>query len=158
IREELVMSLVSIIGPRPNLLGHSAGNFLRLEVAQPILTNTDLEKIRDIDNIAGGAFRTRTIDITWPAGEGADGMEKAIFRICQEATEAVLADYTILVLSDREAGENRIPVPSLLATAAVHNHLIRQGLRMSTGIVVETGEAREVHHFCVLAGYGAEAI
>ncbi len=158
IREELVMSLVSIIGPRPNLLGHQAGNYLRLEVAQPILTNTDLEKIRDIDNLAGGAFRTRTIDITWPAGEGADGMEKAIFRICQEATEAVLADYTILILSDREAGENRIPVPSLLATAAVHNHLIRQGLRMSTGIVVETGEAREVHHFCVLAGYGAEAI
>ena len=158
IREELVMSLVSIIGPRPNLLGHHAGNYLRLEVAQPILTNTDLEKIRDIDNVAGGAFRTRTIDITWPATEGADGMEKAIFRICQEATEAVLADYTILILSDREVSENRIPIPSLLATAAVHNHLIRQGLRMSTGIVVETGEAREVHHFCVLAGYGAEAI
>jgi glutamate synthase (NADPH) large chain len=158
IREELVMSLVSIIGPRPNLLGHHAGNYLRLEVAQPILTNTDLEKIRDIDNVAGGAFRTQTIDITWPASEGADGMEKAISRICQEATEAVLADYTILILSDREVGENRIPVPALLATASVHNHLIRQGLRMSTGIVVETGEAREVHHFCVLAGYGAEAI
>src|ERR1700742_1896714 len=158
IREELVMSLVSIIGPRPNLLGHHAGNYLRLEVAQPILTNTDLEKIRDIDNIAGGAFRTQTIDITWPASDGADGMEKAISRICQEATEAVLADYTILILSDREVGENRIPVPSLLATASVHNHLIRQGLRLSTGIVVETGEAREVHHFCVLAGYGAEAI
>src|SRR6202051_4971349 len=152
------MSLLSIVGPRPNLLGHSAGNFLRLEVAQPILTNTDLEKIRDIDNVAGGAFRTQTIDITWPASEGADGMEKAIFRICQEATEAVLADYTILILSDREVSENRIAVPSLLATASVHNHLIRQGLRMSTGIVVETGEAREVHHFCVLAGYGAEAI
>ena len=70
----------------------------------------------------------------------------------------MLADYTILILSDREVGEHRIPIPSLLATAAVHNHLIRQGLRMSTGIVVETGEAREVHHFCVLAGYGAEAI
>ena len=158
IREELVMSLVSIIGPRPNLLGHHAGNYLRLEVAQPILTNTDLEKIRDIDALAGGAFRTQTIDITWPANEGADGMKQAIFRICQEATEAVLADYTILILSDREVSEHRIPVPSLLATAAVHNHLIRQGLRMSTGIVVETGEAREVHHFCVLAGYGAEAI
>jgi glutamate synthase (NADPH/NADH) large chain len=158
IREELVMSLVAIIGPRPNLLGHSAGNFLRLEVSQPILTNTDLEKIRDIDNIAGGAFRTQTIDITWPAEEGADGMEKAIARICQEATEAVLADYTILILSDRRTGPDRIPVPSLLATASVHNHLIRQGLRMSTGIVVETGEAREVHHFCMLAGYGAEAI
>jgi glutamate synthase (NADPH/NADH) large chain len=158
IREELVMSLVSIIGPRPNLLGHHAGNHYRLEVTQPILTNTDLEKIRDIDNLAGGAFRTQTIDTTWPADEGAGGMEAAVARICQEATEAVLADYNILILSDREVGPDRIPVPSLLATAAVHNHLIRQGLRMSTGIVVETGEAREVHHFCVLAGYGAEAI
>jgi glutamate synthase (NADPH/NADH) large chain len=158
IREELVMSLVSIIGPRPNLLGHHAGNHLRLEVTQPILTNMDLEKIRNIDTLAGGAFRTQTIDITWPASEGADGMEKAVFRVCQEATEAVLVDFTILILSDREAGAHRIPIPSLLATAAVHHHLIRQGLRMSTGIVVETGEAREVHHFCVLAGYGAEAI
>src|SRR5690348_2178657 len=158
IREELVMSLVSFIGPRPNLLGHHAGNFLRLEVSQPILTNTDLEKIRDIDNLAGGAFRTQTIDCTWPATEGAAGMEAAIARICSEATEAVLADFTILILSDRNIGPGRIPVPSLLATAAVHHHLIRQGLRMSTGLVVETGEAREVHHFCVLAGYGAEAI
>jgi glutamate synthase (NADPH/NADH) large chain len=158
IREELVMSLVAIIGPRPNLLGHHAGNHYRLEVSQPILTNTDLEKIRDIDNLAGGAFRTQTIDTTWPAEEGAAGMEKAVARICQEATEAVLADYTILILSDRAVGPNRIPVPSLLATASVHHHLIRQGLRMSTGIVVETGEAREVHHFCALAGYGAEAI
>ncbi len=158
IREELVMSLVSIIGPRPNLLGHHAGNFYRLEVSQPILTNTDLDKIRDVDNLAGGAFRTQTIDTTWPASEGAAGMQPAIERICQEATEAVLADYTILILSDREVGADRIPIPSLLATASVHNHLIRQGLRMSTGIVVETGEAREVHHFCVLAGYGAEAI
>ena len=104
IREELVMSLVSIIGPRPNLLGHHAGNFLRLEVSQPILTNADLEKIRDIDNLAGGAFRTQTIDTTWPASEGAAGMENAIARICPEATEAVLADYTILILSDREVG------------------------------------------------------
>jgi glutamate synthase domain-containing protein 2/glutamate synthase domain-containing protein 1/glutamate synthase domain-containing protein 3 len=158
IREELVMSLVSIVGPRPNLLGHHAGNHFRLEVSQPILTNTDVEKIRDIDALAGGAFRTQTIDITWPAVEGADGMEKAIARICQEATEAVLADFTILILSDREVSEHRMPVPSLLATASVHNHLIRQGLRMSTGLVVETGEAREVHHFCMLAGYGAEAI
>jgi glutamate synthase (NADPH) large chain len=158
IREELVMSLVSIVGPRPNLLGHHAGNHYRLEVSQPILTNTDLGKIRDIDNLAGGAFRTQTIDTTWPASEGAAGMQPAIDRICQQATEAVLADYTILILSDREISADRIPVPSLLATASVHNHLIRQGLRMSAGIVVETGEAREVHHFCVLAGYGAEAI
>src|SRR5271165_7078818 len=129
IREDLVMSLVSIIGPRPNLLGHHAGNHYRLEVSQPILTNGDLEKIRDIENLAGGAFRTQTIDTTWPASEGAEGMERAVERVCREATDAVLADYTILVLSDRAVGPDRIPIPALLATAATHHHLIRQGLR-----------------------------
>jgi glutamate synthase (NADPH/NADH) large chain len=158
IREELVMSLVSMIGPRPNLLGHHAGNHYRLEVAQPILTNGDLDKIRNIDGVAGGAFRTRTIDTTWPASQGAAGMEAAVERICREATDAVLENHNILVLSDRTVGPDRIPIPSLLATAAVHHHLIRQGLRTSTGLVVETGEAREVHHFCVLAGYGAEGV
>jgi glutamate synthase (NADPH/NADH) large chain len=158
IREELVMSLVSMIGPRPNLLGHHAGNHYRLEVTQPILTNGDLEKIRDIEHLAGGAFRTQTIDTTWPASEGAEGMERAVERVCREVTDAVLADYTILILSDRAVGPDRIPIPALLATAATHHHLIRQGLRTSAGLVVETGEAREVHHFCVLAGYGAEAI
>ncbi|MDR3539316.1 MAG: glutamate synthase large subunit, partial [Acetobacteraceae bacterium] len=158
IREELVMSLVSMIGPRPNLLGHHAGNHYRLEVSQPILTNADLEKIRGIDGLAGGAFRTRTIDATWPAAEGTAGLARAVDRICREATEAVLADHNILILSDRAIGPDRIPIPALLATAATHNHLIRQGLRTSTGLVVETGEAREVHHFAVLAGYGAEAV
>jgi glutamate synthase (NADPH/NADH) large chain len=158
IREELVMSLVSMIGPRPNLLGHHAGNHYRLEVSQPILTNADLEKIRDIDNLAGGAFRTHTIDTTWPASEGAAGMERAVERICREATDAVLENHNILILSDRAVGPDRIPIPSLLATAATHHHLIRQGLRTGTGLVIETGEAREVHHFCVLAGYGAEAV
>ena len=158
IREELVMSLVSMIGPRPNLLGHHAGNHYRLEVSQPILTNGDLDKIRDIENLSGGAFRTETIDTTWPASEGSAGMERAVERVCREATDAALANFTILVLSDRAASADRIPIPALLATAAVHHHLIRQGLRTSTGLVVETGEAREVHHVCVLAGYGAEAI
>ncbi|MBM3373954.1 MAG: glutamate synthase subunit alpha, partial [Betaproteobacteria bacterium] len=158
IREELVMSLVSMIGPRPNLLGHQAGTHKRLEVSQPVLTNADLEKIRSISELLDGAFRTATIDTTWPAAEGAEGLEEALERICHEATDAVLADNNILILSDREVSADRIPIPALLATAAVHHHLIRQGLRMQTGLVVETGEAREVHHFCVLAGYGAEAI
>jgi glutamate synthase (NADPH/NADH) large chain len=158
IREQLVMSLVSMIGPRPNLLSQRAGTHKRLEVAQPILTNADLAKIRSIEEILDGAFRTVTIDCTWPALEGARGLEAALTRICLEATDAVLADNNILILSDRAVGPDRIPVPAALATAAVHHHLIRQGLRMQTGLVVETGEAREVHHFCVLAGYGAEAI
>jgi glutamate synthase (NADPH/NADH) large chain len=158
IREELVMSLVSMIGPRPNLLGHQAGAHKRLEVAQPILTNADLEKIRSIAELADGAFRTATLDTTWPAAEGAGGMERALERLCYAATDRVLADINILILSDRAVGQDRIPIPAALATAAVHHHLIRQGLRMQTGLVIETGEAREVHHMCVLAGYGAEAI
>jgi glutamate synthase (NADPH/NADH) large chain len=158
IREELVMSLVSMIGPRPNLYGRQAGVHKRLEVSQPILTNADLEKIRGIETLLDGAFRTATIDITWDAADGAAGLERTLEKICAAATRAVLKDSNILILSDRAASEDRIAVPALLATAAVHHHLIDLGLRMQAGLVVETGEAREVHHFCALAGYGAEAI
>ncbi|MGI9376068.1 MAG: glutamate synthase large subunit [Tsuneonella suprasediminis] len=158
IREELVMSLLSMIGPRPNLLGHEAGTHKRLEVEQPILTNEDLAKIRSVEAALDGAFRCATIDITWDAASGVEGIELAIKEMCWAATEAVLQDHNILVLSDRAQGPDRVPMPALLATSAVHHHLVRQGLRMQTGLVIETGEAREVHHFCVLAGYGAEAI
>ena len=158
IREELVMSLVSMIGPRPNLLGQHAGTHKRLEVAQPVLTNSDLEKIRSIEELLDGAFRTATIDTTWPASEGAAGLEKALDRVCHEATDCVLADRNILILSDRAVSAERVAIPALLATAAVHHHLIRRGLRTQTGLVVESGEVREVHHFCCLAGYGAEAV
>ncbi|HZU63377.1 MAG TPA: glutamate synthase large subunit, partial [Novosphingobium sp.] len=158
IREELVMSLVSMIGPRPNLLGHDAGSHKRLEIDQPILTNADVAKIRSVEAALDGAFRTATIDTTWDAASGAEGLEQAIKEMVWAATEAVLADKNILILSDRAQGPDRIPMPAALATAAVHHHLVRQGLRMQTGLVVETGEAREVHHFCVLAGYGAEAV
>ncbi|MBO9376138.1 glutamate synthase large subunit [Sphingomonas histidinilytica] len=158
IREELVMSLVSMIGPRPNLLGREAGTHKRLEVDQPILTNRDLTRIRSAEEQLDGAFRTETIDITWDAATGADGLAMALKEMCWAATEAVLADKNILILSDRAQSADRIAMPALLATAAVHHHLVKQGLRMQTGLVVETGEAREVHHFCVLAGYGAEAI
>jgi glutamate synthase (NADPH/NADH) large chain len=158
IREELVMSLVSMIGPRPNLLGHDAGTHKRLEVDQPILTNADIAKIRSVQAVLDGAFRTQTIDMTWDAEAGAAGLAQAIREMCWLATEAVLADKNILILSDRAQSADRIPMPALLATAAVHHHLVRQGLRMQSGLVVETGEAREVHHFCALAGYGAEAI
>jgi glutamate synthase (NADPH/NADH) large chain len=158
IREAMVMSLVSMIGPRPNLLGHHAGAFKRLEVSQPILTNEDLEKIRSIHDAVDGAFRTATLDATWPAGGSGTALEAALQRLCWEATEAVLADINVLILSDRATSRDRVPIPAALATGAVHHHLIRQGLRMQTGLVIETGEAREVHHFCVLAGYGAEAI
>ncbi|MEY6431521.1 glutamate synthase large subunit [Thioalkalicoccus limnaeus] len=159
IREELVMSLVCMIGPRPNLLGiDEAGQHWRLETPQPVLTNQDLERIRHIEYSSGGAFRTRTLDIVYPATEGAAGMGPALERLCQQAERAVLDGYNILILSDRNTNLDHIPIPSLLATSAVHHHLIRRGLRTSSGLVVETGSALEVHHFATLEGYGAEAI
>ncbi|WP_244606469.1 glutamate synthase large subunit [Arsenicitalea aurantiaca] len=159
IREELVMSLVSFIGPRPNLLDlEGQGTRKRLEVRQPILTNADLEKIRAIGEIDDNPFESKTLDITYPAADGAAGMEKALSALFAEAEMAVHAGINIIILSDRMVGPDRIPIPALLATAGVHHHLIRKGLRTSVGLVVETGEAREIHHFCALAGYGAEAI
>jgi glutamate synthase (NADPH/NADH) large chain len=160
IREEVVMSLVSFIGPRPNLLDlEGTSRQKRLEVYQPILTNEDLERIRAIGEVADNQFSSITIDITYAVEAGAAGMATALDVICAEAEEAVRSmDYNIIILSDRATGPDRIPIPSLLATSAVHHHLIRQGLRTSVGLVVETGEANEVHQFATLAGYGAEAI
>ncbi len=159
IREELVMSLVSLIGPRPNLLGHeSAGEHMRLEVSQPILTNTDLERIRHIEDHTGGAFRTRTLDICYPAIQGVVGMQGALESVCRRAEAAIGEGYNILILSDRDMDADHIAIPALLATSAVHHHLVRAGLRTESGLVIETGSAREVHHFATLAGYGAEAI
>ena len=158
IREELVMSLLSFIGPRPNILDLTgASKKKRLEVRQPILTNEDLEKIRCIGHYED-RFDTKTLDVTYPSREGAPGMEGALERLCERAEAAVHGGYNIIILSDRMVGPDRIPIPALLATAAVHHHLIRKGLRTSVGLVVESGEPREVHHFCCLAGYGAEAI
>ncbi|WP_034990866.1 glutamate synthase large subunit [Beijerinckia mobilis] len=158
IREELVMSLVSFIGPRPNILDHEGNSKRkRLEVRQPILTNADLEKIRSIGHFEE-SFDSKTLDITYASDKGAEGMEEALEKLCARADQAVSGGFNIIILSDRLVGPDRIPIPALLATAAVHHHLIRKGLRTSVGLVVETGEAREVHHFALLAGYGAEAI
>jgi glutamate synthase (NADPH/NADH) large chain len=159
IREELVMSLVSIIGPRPNLFDlEGLSRTKRLEVRQPILTDADLEKIRSISDVPDNHFRSREIDTTFHAGLGAAGMEQVLDEMCGRAEAAVREGVNIIILSDRAAGPDRIPMPSLLACAAVHHHLIRTGLRTSVGLVVESGEPREVHHFACLAGYGAEAI
>src|SRR5215831_7682550 len=159
IREELVMSLVSIIGPQPNLFDlEGMSTTKRLEVRQPILTNADLEKIRSISEVSDSHFRSQTFDITWSADTGAAGMAGALDALCCQAEKAVHDGINIIILSDRNAGPDYVPIPSLLACAAVHHHLIRQGLRMSVGLVIESGEPREVHHFACLAGYGAEAI
>src|SRR5665213_2061452 len=159
IREEIVMSLVSIIGPRPNLFDlEGTSKTKRLETRQPILTNEDLEKIRAISEVVDNHFKSVTLDMTWPAVDGAAGMENAIGALSAEAERAVRDGNNIIILSDRKAGTDRVPIPALLACAAVHHHLIRKGLRTSVGMVLETGEPREVHHFACLAGYGAEAI
>jgi glutamate synthase (NADPH/NADH) large chain len=158
IREELVMSLVSFIGPRPNIFDlEGNARRKRLEVRQPILTNEDLEKIRNIGSIED-SFDTKTLDITYAVERGAAAMEEMLTRLCERAEQAVKSGYNIIILSDRMVGPDRVAIPALLATAAVHHHLIRTGRRTSVGLVVETGEAREIHHFACLAGYGAEAI
>jgi glutamate synthase (NADPH/NADH) large chain len=158
IREELVMSLVSFIGPRPNLLDlEGTSRRKRLEVRQPILTNKDLEKIRCIGAVED-SFDTKTLDTTYPAEQGAAALDGAVDRLCDRAEAAVHGGYNIIILSDRLVGPDRVAIPALLATAAVHNYLIRKGLRTSVGLVVESGEPREIHHFACLAGYGAEAI
>jgi glutamate synthase (NADPH/NADH) large chain len=161
IREELVMSLVSFIGPRPDLMDlGSGGEHKRLEVDQPVLSNTDLERIRRIENHVDGSFRTYTLDICYRC-DGDDGvtMEAAIQRICEKAQRIVENQkHNIIILSDRGVDAKHVAVPALLATGAVHHHLIREGLRTEVGLVVETGEARRVHDFCLLAGYGAEAM
>ena len=159
IREELVMSLASFIGPRPNLLGlREDGEHMRLEVRQPILTNDDTEKLRHIELRTDGHFRSLTLDICTLADKGVAGMEAGLAELCEKAQEAVEGGVNVLILSDRGMDEAHVALPALLAVSAVHHHLIGTGLRTRTGLVIKTGEARELHHLAVLAGYGAEAI
>ncbi|HUH92635.1 MAG TPA: glutamate synthase large subunit [Casimicrobiaceae bacterium] len=159
IREELVMSLVTFIGPRPNLLGiRETDPPMRLEAQRPILTADEMEKIRHIELFTGGAFRSLELDICYLAEWGASGMEAALASLCAHAEDAIKLGYNILIVSDRKVSAQLMAIPALLATAAVHQHLVRKGLRTSTGLVVESGSVREVHHFALLAGYGAEAI
>ena len=153
------MSLVSFIGPRPNIFDNKAlSDVKRLEVKQPILTNEDMQKIRRISEIGDNHFVSRVLDITFDKNIGFDGFEKCLKGLCRKSEQVVKEGGNIIVLSDRQFGKKRIALPALLAVAAVHHHLIRKGLRTAVGLVVESAEPREVHHFAVLAGYGAEAI
>ncbi len=159
IREEIVMSLTSFIGSKPNLLGvDETKPAPRLEVHQPVLSHDDAAKLHSIDKLTKGKYKSKTLDITYPVKNGAAGCEAAIKALYKEADKAVAAGYNVLILSDRAVSDKRVAIPALLATASVHHHLVREGLRTSTGLVVETGSAREVHHFALLAGYGAEAV
>ena len=159
IREEIVMSLTSFIGPRPNLLGiDETDPPLRLEVHQPVLSNENFAKLRDINKLTQGRYKSLVLDITYPVTHGAKGCEAAIKALCAATDKAVADGYNVLILSDRAVSSKRVAIPALLACAAVHHHLIRKGKRTSAGLVVDTGSAREVHHFALLAGYGAEAV
>jgi glutamate synthase (NADPH/NADH) large chain len=159
IREELVTSLVSFIGPKPNLLGIDELNPpLRLEVGQPVLDFFEMEKIRHIDRYTQGKFRSCELDICYPVAWGKHAIEARLASLRAQAEDAVRSGYSILIISDRKVDRENVAIPALLALSAIHQHLVAKGLRTSTGLVVETGSAREVHHFALLGGYGAEAV
>jgi glutamate synthase domain-containing protein 2/glutamate synthase domain-containing protein 1/glutamate synthase domain-containing protein 3 len=155
IRESIVMSLQASVGPELNLLEESPNHAHQLVMPQPVLRNDELHKLRNVDHYV---FDTETLDCTWPIAEGPGGLERAVERLCAEAAAAVGLGVTVLILSDRAVSHERVPVPSLLAVSAVHHHLVRRGTRLRTGIVVESGEPREVHHIACLLGYGASAV
>ncbi len=159
IREAIVMSLVSFVGPKPNLLDINQVNPpMRLEVSQPVLDFADMAKLRDIEKHTQGKFRSYTLDITYPLAWGHEGVEAKLASLCAEAVDAIKGGKNILIISDRNVTATQVAIPALLALSAIHQHLVIAGLRTNAGLVVETGTAREVHHFAVLAGYGAEAV
>ncbi len=155
IREEVIMSLECYIGPEGNLLAPTAESSHRLAVPHPILTNHQMANLKAINH---RNWKCRVIDITYPVSEGAAGLRPALDRICAEARQAIREGYSLIVLSDRRISADRVPVSSLMATGTVHHHLVRHEERTQIGLLVESGEAREVHHFCLLIGYGADAV
>src|SRR5881275_1995529 len=155
IREKVVMSLSTGVGPQENLLTESPDHAHHLVISQPLLSNGELEKLRQVEH---HVYEADTLDATFPAEEGPAGLERAMERLCREASELIASGDNILIVSDRAASRDRVPIPALLAVAGVHHHLVREGTRLQTGLVVESGEPREVHHFAVLMGYGASAI
>ena len=155
IRESVVMSLQAGVGAEGNVLTEAPEQAHMLVMDQPILRNHELEKLRQVSH---EVFDAATLDITWPIEHGADGMERRLAMLCEEAARYVDAGANILILSDRNLGPERVAMPSLLAVAAVHHHLVRRGTRLRTGLVIESGEPRDIHHMATLIGYGAAAI
>jgi glutamate synthase domain-containing protein 2/glutamate synthase domain-containing protein 1/glutamate synthase domain-containing protein 3 len=155
IREEIVMSLATSLGSELNLFEETREHAHKLVLDQPILLNRELETLRHVSH---DVFAARTINTTWSLEEGEDGMRDALARICREASAAIDERVNIIILSDRLVSARRVPIPSLLTVAAVHHHLVREGTRLRAGIILESGEPREVHHFATLIGYGAVAI
>jgi len=155
IREAVVMSVSTGVGTEHNLLAETPEHARQLGMRTPILRNGELEKLRQVDS---ETFRARTLDITWPVAAGPEGMLAALDRVCGEADAALAGGINVLILSDRAVGPERAPIPALIAVGGVHHHLVREGTRLQAGLVIETGEAREVHHLATLIGYGASAV
>jgi len=155
IREEIIMSLECYIGPEPNLLETTRKHANRFRLRYPVLTNEDLAAIKHMDH---RGWRSRTIDITFDRDGASGQMAHGLDRICREAEEAIDQGYSIVILSDRKIAQGRVPISALAACGAVHHHLVGRAKRTRIGLVVESGEAREVHHHCLLVGYGADAI
>ena len=155
IREEIVMSLATSLGTERNLFDETPEHAHKLLLDQPILLNRELETLRHISH---DVFSSRTLDIVWSISDGPEGMQQALARVCEQAHEAIAEGVNIIILSDRLLGPARAAIPSLLAVSSVHHHLVREGTRLRAGIVLESGEPREVHHFATLIGYGASAI
>ena len=155
IREEIVMSLTSYIGGEGNILEETPGNCQLLKLEHPVLTNRDLEKLR---RVSRGDLLATTVSTVYVAAQGGEGLRSSLNELCRRASLAVRAGYTLLILSDRGADSKYAPIPSLLALATVHNHLIREQTRNQVALIVESGEPREVMHFSLLLGYGASAV
>jgi glutamate synthase domain-containing protein 2/glutamate synthase domain-containing protein 1/glutamate synthase domain-containing protein 3 len=155
IREELVMSLKAPLGAEQNLFDETPLHAHQLELENPVVDDAQLGRIRELSNGRMGAV---TLQALYPVKEGGAGLRAALDDLCRRAAEAVESGCSIVILSDRGHDQQRAPIPSLLATGAVHHHLIREGSRTRCGLVVESGEPREVHHFCLLVGYGAGAV
>jgi glutamate synthase (NADPH/NADH) large chain len=155
IREDIIMSISAYIGPEGNLFDSTPEHCHRLQLQHPILTNAEMAQLKEMDY---RGWKSKIIDITFGVDEGAPGLEKTLDRVSREAEEAISEGYSLVVLSDRAAGPDRVPVSALLAMGAVHHHLVRQAKRTQIGVILESGEPREVHHFCALVGYGADAV
>ncbi len=158
IREDIIMSIETTIGSEYNLLEPTPRSARQIKLSSPIIHNEELDKLRQLDGTGTGQFKSVTLPIVFDVREGAAGLEKAMNALCRQASAAIATGHDFLILSDRAINCNNAPVPALLAVAGLHHHLIREGTRTKVGLVLESGEPREVHHFALLIGYGAGAI
>lgn len=157
IRESIVMSLQCYVGPQGNLLEMNAKQCARLQLPSPVLKMEELEAIRQMTTI-NASWKSKTLDLTFEKSEGAAGYKTHLDQICQQTEQAIADGYKVVILSDRSTSITRVPLSALVATGSVHHHLVKNKLRSRVALMVETAEAREVHHMCVLLGYGADAI